>query len=74
MSDTSDKKKSVESAYLLMQYTHQNHKEVIGIKSFSGPYDFASVQYTIRVKPDESTSQAIKKIKEFLETQIKLIP
>ena len=50
--DKSSKEKNIEDAYFLMRYTHQQKQEVIGAKYFSGPYDSAGVQYTVRLKRD----------------------
>lgn len=72
LSKSSFRKKSIEQSHFIMQYIHQNQQEVIGASYFSGPYDSAGVQYTIRLKRNQSINEAIKKIETFFKNHVKL--
>lgn len=71
--DKSSKEKNIEDAYFLMRYTHQQKQEIIGAKYFSGPFDAAGVQYTIRLNPDLNEEAAIKKIDDFFKNNVQLM-
>ena len=73
IADTSSKDKNIEEAYFLMRYTNQQKQEIIGAKYFSGPFDAAGVQYTIRLKHDLNAEAAIKKIDDFFKNYVLLI-
>lgn len=60
--------KGPTKSYLLMQYTHEGVQEILSANYFSGPYDCAGVQYTIRVSPQMSRDAALKKIEGFQKT------
>jgi len=73
IADISSKDKNIEEAYFLMRYRNQQKQEIIGAKYFSGTFDAAGVQYTIRLKPDLSEEAAIKKIDDFFKNNVQLI-
>lgn len=56
---------------IIISYSYQGQKEVLGAKYFSGPFDCVGVQYTIRVGM-HSEDACIKKIKNFFDQDIAL--
>lgn len=73
IADISSKDKNIEEAFFLMRYRNQQKQEIIGAKYFSGTFDAAGVQYTIRLKPDLNEEAAIKKIDDFFKNNVQLI-
>jgi|GEM_PF-3368889 len=67
------KEKMIEKAHFIMQYQYQNRQEVLGAFYFSGPSDLAGVQYTIRLKKDQTVADAVSQIEAFFENQVKCI-
>lgn len=73
LKDTASNENNKEQAFFIMRYTFQGKHEVIGAKYYSGPFDSAGVQYTIRVRDGISQEDAIKKIIDYLDKNVKLI-
>ncbi len=73
LSSNSTIEKSIEHVSFFMQYVYQNKQEVLGVSFFSGPYDAAGVQYTIRPKGNQTIDDAVKEIKTFFNNNTQMI-
>jgi len=56
-----------------MVYAYQGKKEVIFAKYYSGPYDCAGFQYTIRLSSTMSDEEALQKINDFVKNCVAII-
>ncbi len=70
--ESSSKEQETKKSWFLLKYTHQNVEEMIGATYYSGPYDSAGAQYTIRLRNGQTEEEAIKKINAFFENNVKL--
>ena len=53
-------------------YNTGEREEILGMVYYSGPLDCAGVQYTIHLKPGQSADEAIKKMQNFFDQNVKL--
>ena len=65
--------KNYATSEFSMVYTYQGKREVIFAKYYSGQYDCAGFQYTIRLTSNMSEDQALRKINDFVENRVDLI-
>jgi hypothetical protein len=68
---------SVQPAYMFstlgLFYNLNKVREVFGSRYYSGPYDCAGIQYTIRPKKDQTDQMTAAKIEKFFNTNTKII-
>lgn len=70
--EKSTNEQGIEISWFFLKYTHQNVQEIVGTTYYSGPYDSAGAQYTIRLRNGLTEQEAIKKIKSYFENSVKL--
>ncbi|MBM3468690.1 MAG: hypothetical protein FJX71_04590 [Alphaproteobacteria bacterium] len=65
---------SFETAVLTLAYKHNGRREVVLVKTFSGPMDCVSVQYAVALKEGQTEDEAFKKVKAWMEDSQNLKP
>lgn len=60
----------IERAELIMEYMANNQREVIGALYYSGPFDAAGVQYTIRLNEKMTEEKAVNKISTYFKDNV----
>lgn len=71
--DTATDHAAYHQTTLGLTYDFLGKHEVMGAQYYSGPYDCAGVQYTIRPGSTLSDKQAIEKIKDYFKTGLEVI-
>lgn len=56
-----------------VSYDNEGKHEVLSCRYYSGPYDCAGVQYTMRPKPGQSDAETLEKIAAFFEANLQTI-
>lgn len=64
---------SQSNNHFIIKYQLNNKQEIIGVSYYSGPYDFAGVQYTIRLKDKETIEQGIERVETFFKNNVMII-
>lgn len=69
--ETISTKQKYQQAFLGIEYHFQNRREVMGAQIYSGPYDCAGVQYSLRLPSAEGTATPL--VEEFFKSNVQLI-
>jgi hypothetical protein len=68
-----EKTSSYLRSNLEVSYENAGRHEVLSCRYYSGPYDCAGIQYTIRPKSDQTDEQTLAKIEAFFEANIQIV-
>lgn len=60
-------------ATLEVSYNNAGNHEILSCRYYSGPYDCAGIQYTIRPKAGQTDEQILDRIKAFFESNVQTI-
>jgi len=61
-----------QDGFRLLTYEHNGSKEILYLYTASGPYDAVTFQYAIRIKKGASIADLSKKLKDFVEKNVKV--
>lgn len=73
LKEESSNEKSYTKATFILSYDLNHRHEVIGALYYSGPYDCAGVQYTIRPSPSSTDSASLSRVEDFIKGATDLI-